>query len=825
MNTFQYRYIPFVILFLFSACAKQNAGIVKQTYHDLTGHYNGYFNANEIYNQQVKSSIAARNENYEQILPLYPIGNVTAGEGGDYTTAIAKARLSIQTHQEKQESKNYQKNEDNSISNWADDAFLLMGKCYYNEGQIDSAISCFKYITAHFDIAVDGRSKEKIKKQKSNKKLKAKAKKLEDKQIELEKKGKDVRPSKKLFLHESAKSEALVWLVKAYTANKQYGEAESVLTYIKNDKTFLKNYDKEVALAAANLLLSQQNYSSATNDLLAAAELSKKKKEKARIHFILAQIYEQQNQADLAASYYKKSIKGNPNFEMVFYAKFKSIQMKVKGSNPGKDVDRMIAKLIKDKKNEPYLDILYYERGLLALQMNEREDAKEYLALSAKNAKTNQKQKGNAFVKLAELFYEEENYPIAQAYYDSAVNSIDETFESYVFIKNRSETLTDLITNLETITVNDSLLNLSKMDAKQLESHLYKLAVDFVDAEIKNEEKAKQSIAIASSSSGKGSKNAWYFYSESSRNSGYKKFQQIWGDIALEDNWRRSDKSTSEDGEDNESSDEEDEYFSRIEQKYDEMLAAVPASDAEKKALKEEIIEAYFNAGVLYKSGLENYPKSLEMFTALNAKYDKHAYRPDALYHLYVIHSEEKNSTAANQAKNELLSDYPNHKYSKFLKDPSSLDSSAENDLAKRYETIYKEYENGNYDEVIKQCENVKENFKNHPLLAKYDLLKAMAIGGKQLREPFIASLENVVNDYQNTEEQAKAQELLYYLKGEDEKAVQEEATKEKLNTIKEDNTKINQESIKSSDEESEDGVKLKFGEKEINLGGTKKGK
>ena len=252
----------FFALLLLSACAKQNAGIVKQTYHDLTSHYNGYFNANENYNLHVKSLKKNRKEDYNNILPIYAYGSIEEikGQGGTLSESIAKARLSIQAHQEKSEGKNYLSKQDNSISNWSDDAFLLIGKSYYMQGQMDSAISCFRYITAHFDEAVDGRSKNKIKKQKNNKKLKAKAKKIEDKLIEKELKGKDIRPSNKFTVHESAKSQALIWLANAYASNQQYGEAAAILTYVRSDQTFLKNYDKEVEKANAYLFLAQENY-------------------------------------------------------------------------------------------------------------------------------------------------------------------------------------------------------------------------------------------------------------------------------------------------------------------------------------------------------------------------------------------------------------------------------------------------------------------------------------------------------------------------------------------------------------------------------------
>ena len=819
----------FFALFLLSACAKQNAGIVKQTYHDLTSHYNGYFNANESYNLHVKALKKNRKEDYSKVLPIYAYGSIEdiKGQGGTLNESIAKARLSIQTHQEKSENKNYLANQDNSISNWSDDAFLLIGKAYYMQGRMDSAISCFRYITANFDEAVDGRSKKKIKKQKNSKKLKAKAKKQEDKLIEKELNGKDARPSKKFILHEAAKSEALVWLANAYVSNQQYGEAEAILTYIRSNQTFLKNYDKEVEKANAYLFLSQANYGAAIPFVEATIAQNKKQKNKARLQFILAQLYEKNQDKTKAATFYKQSIKSNENFEMIFYAKLKLIQMSRGNATLSNETEKLIAKMSKDSKNKDYFDQLYYERALIALGNNEREDAKEYLNKSIKLSTKNTSQKGISLIKLAEMNYDEENYPLAQAYYDSSLSLIDKSYPFYDLVNSRSSVLTDLIESLETIKMNDSLLILAQLSPKELEAILYKKAVDDVDEEIKQEGRNQQSNLIASSSaSEKNDKNAWYFYSEASRNSGYKKFKQTWGEIELGDNWRRSDKSSESSVDGEAETEAKDEYFTRIDTKYKEMLGAVPTSDIGKNRLKTEIIGGYYNAAIIYKVGLANLPKSVEMFEALNSKFPKNSYEPEALYQLYLIHNDLNNKAQSDKAKNDLLSNYPDNKFSSYIKNPEKI---AELDHKKASEKLYAQayadYESENFDEAILKCKKANELYSNNPLLAKFDLLTAMSIGGKKLYEPFIMALEYVVSEHKATEEQKSAQDILAYLRGEDpsdrNKSEQEKFIDKKKIDIKSINesTQIKKDEKSSSDD---GGVKLKFGDKELNLGGKK---
>lgn len=805
---------------------------MKQTYHDLTSHYNGYFNANEHFNTQIKSLRDGNQDDYEKILPLESYGYYdevkTKNEG--LNTTIEKARLSIQTHQEKSESKNYQANEDNSISNWSDDAFLLIGKAYYFQGQLDSAISCFRYVTANFEEAVDARSKDKIKKQKNNKKKKAKEKKQKDKLIEKELAGKDIRPSKKLITHESAYSESLVWLAKAYINNGQFIEAENVLTFVRGSQNFLKDYDKDVEAANAYLYFAQGSYSTGVAYLDSAIAKTKKQKHKSRLQFVAGQVYEELGQKAIAGDYYKQSMKGNPDFEMVFYAKLKLIQMNRQSPGGEKEALKLIAKMTKDNKNKEYYDQLYYEKAMIALENKDIDDAKKFLLKSAEVSLSNQKQKGISYGKLADIYYEEEDYPMAQAYYDSAVNLLDNTYFAYGVIENRSVVLNDLIDYLNTIAINDSLLILGEIPAKELEDMLYKQAVDIIDAEIKQEEKNKQAqlIASANTQTSKGGKNAWYFYSEASKNSGYKKFKQIWGDIALEDDWRRSEKGSEAtvDGEDSFES-TNDEYFARIDAKYQEMIEAIPSSDKEKKELRKEIIEAYYNGAVIYKVGLENFPKSAEMFVTLNSLYSENRYEPEALYQLYVLYTDMEQSAQAAKAKQTLLEKYPDNKFSKFFTNPESFQTKGLDDEATEfYEGAYAQYQGGEFDQVILKCEEAKEKYSQTTLMAKFDLLKAMCLGSKQLREPYVASLEYVVKNHANTEEQEKAEEILSYLNGTVEESAGTKLDKKVIEKIKNDNQipKSNQTIDPNEENNSSDdgGLKFKFGSKEVQLGGNK---
>ena len=77
--------------------------------------------------------------------------------------------------------------------------------------------------------------------------------------------------------------------------------------------------------------------------------------------------------------------------------------------------------------------------------------------------------------------------------------------------------LTELVEHLNTITVNDSLMVIGKMDEEEREDYLYRLAVDLVEAEDKAKQKGQDLSAMKEDASASGDKNAWYFYSDKAR--------------------------------------------------------------------------------------------------------------------------------------------------------------------------------------------------------------------------------------------------------------------------------------------------------------------
>ena len=84
----------------------------------------------------------------------------------------------------------------------------------------------------------------------------------------------------------------------------------------------------------------------------------------------------------------------------------------------------------------------------------------------------------------------------------------------------------------------------------------------------------------------------------------------------------------------------------------------LPLTVKEIQESNQKIIDAYFDAGIIYKEQLNDPPKSLKTFEALNNRFPKTKNRPIILYFLYRLHEEQANSEYSNDYKNTLLLEF-----------------------------------------------------------------------------------------------------------------------------------------------------------------------
>jgi tetratricopeptide (TPR) repeat protein len=115
----------------------------------------------------------------------------------------------------------------------------------------------------------------------------------------------------------------------------------------------------------------------------------------------------------------------------------------------------------------------------------------------------------------------------------------------------------------------------------------------------------------------------------------------------------------------------------------------------------------------------------------------------------------------AEITKNDIITNYPDSRYATILKNPESIASKDENSPESIYQVLYNKMESHDYVEVISQADSYITAFEGDPMVPKFELLKATAIGRLQGYEAYANALNFVALNYANTPEGVKAQDII----------------------------------------------------------------
>ena len=256
----------------------------------------------------------------------------------------------------------------------------------------------------------------------------------------------------------------------------------------------------------------------------------------------------------------------------------------------------------------------------------------------------------------------------------------------------------------------------------------------------------------------------WYFDNPNTLSFGFSEFNRKWGKRKLEDDWRRSDKKSLTVEEALADTINEDEFDPKSRDSY---LKELPTSVEAMKESNQKIIEAYFDAGVIYKEKLSDIPQSLSTFETLNTRFPNSENRVMVLYFLYRLHEEKGNVDFAKDYKRMLLKEFPQSDYAKLIKDPDYAEEMVQaNDILNTdYEKACQYYLQSQFDACISLCERVNNNNPNNALYPNFDFLKTMAKGFGMTKSNYINALTFIAEKYPKHQVAESAKEILLYLK------------------------------------------------------------
>ena len=595
------------------------------------------------------------------------------------------------------------------------------------------------------------------------------------------KKGKEERgdsaPDKYFMKHRPAYQEGLLWLARTYIARENFAEADYMLGQLEKDPKTFDDIYSQIHPLRAYLQMQQKKYDAAIPHLRDAIALTKKRKEKARYAYIIAQIHQESGRGQEAFAAYEEALKYSSSYEMEFSARL-NIAMNGwrNGLNSAEVTQKTLTRMTKDIKNEEYRDQIYYALAEIALANNDRAGGIENLKLSLAYNASNPTQKAESYLQLAELYFEDQQYVSAKSYFDSTLQVLPKTDARFDRVTKFSNNLTGIAENLTIIAEQDSLLALSNMSEKDRKALAYKIKKEEDDARLAKikedaEEKAKPKKGSArnirrSTSSSRIEPSTFFAYNDKTVKKGKKDFDKRWDRRPLEDNWRRSSRTGLRDIADEEIAVKRAE-LELTEDDIKKVFKDVPSTPEAIKLVENKIDDALFKLGQLYRERLENNEKSIEALEELLKRFPETDHELDAWYYLYIAHNDLGNKAEAKIYFDKIVEKYPTTTYARVLTDPNFLQDSQEEErkLVIYYNATYDNFQSDQHQKAKDRIVKVEELFGNkHSMKAKFALLNSMCIGKLEGKEAYIKSLKDVVAKYPKTDEQKRAKEILRLL-------------------------------------------------------------
>lgn len=852
-----------VVLGFLSACVSQKSrseqSKVGQYYQNLTSRFNGWFNANELVDQSMATLEDQYQDNYNEILPIYEYAAVENADAvkADLDEAIKKVSVVVTLHE---------------YSDWVDDCYLLIGKSLYLKKDYEAAENAFEFYMDEFLPTGERTStkfKRKKKKSKSGKtsseakeankrkkelqKVRKKAEKERKKyNKELRKRKKKGKPTDDLvrpgtakaadgtttiktkdikkyeatkqelkekaraegerdnfFLRASAYDEAILWLAKTYIERENWTSADYQFRRLEEDDILPPRVYEGLPVARAYYHMKRGNYPQVIPFLEEAIERAGDRKLKARYSYIIAQLHYRAGNSAEATKYYEMALGFSNNYEMILNTQLailrSSVLSKTKSSAAA---NAELEKMLKEDKNAEFLGRIYFLMAELAIAGDDIPLAISHLEESVLNVGDDKYQEVESQYLLASLYMQQFQYVEAEMAFKACLAVMKETDPRYKEVKKLSENLVDIAFNLNTITLQDSLLRLSYLSEQELKV----VAVAIKVQRQKDAEEAAAKMAAKTSSnkfspggtaamsgqnipqsrsSSSGPKAVFWAFDQKNLKKTKRDFDRAWGDIPLTDYWRVASKAA--------------QYASTAEEvlitpenqvgvygsEIEDFFKDVPKTDSARAISHEKIRKAMLLLGQLYRDRIDDYPSSIDILEDLLSKYPDAPEELEAYYQLYLSSLSAGDHARAEKYKAMIIAEYPNSRFGKVLSDPNfaSKQLSELDKLNQYYDETFSLFEKENYEEVLTRIRMLDDKFgANNVLMAKFDLLKAMSLGAQVGKEAYVDGLKYVISRYPNSDEERKAKDMLLLLGNTGTGRVYGESGLESANFVMEDN-------------------------------------
>ncbi|MDR0419863.1 MAG: tetratricopeptide repeat protein [Prevotellaceae bacterium] len=763
------KIIAFVVLFAVAvSCSTKKNTATTRAFHKFTGHYNTYFNGYESYKEGIKKAENTYPVSFDELLPVFSFSfSETSNKvTSDMDRAITKSNKVINDHSitakperprgkkmDKEERAFYNKKEFNDKS---PQSHMLIAKSQAYMQDYTGAAATLEYMESQY--------------------------------------------AKDTVLYESR-----IWSAIISTERNDLEDAENRLKAISRIRNYPKQHHQLYHSAWANLLIKQKKYGEAAERLQKALEFTKKRLIKTRYLFLLAQLYQKTGNQERALEYFTKVSKMNAPYNVRFAAQIQ----KANSFDPnthGNELKTLYTKMLKDKKNEEYLDQIYYALGNLErINGNETAAADCYLKSIEKNIE-NTIQLGLSHKALADLYFITPDFVKSFYNYKDARTSLPQTHNDYPAVSEKIDMLEVLSPNLEIVEREDSLQNIAKMPQAERDK-----MIDNLIAEVKKQ-KEEQQIAEqnrqyyvmqsdmerygvrenAATQNARGDAR-WYFYNTAQLNQGLTEFNMRWGRRKLEDNWRRRNKGIFEsnnfdeienetelastdanvnDTAKNNGNQPQKPAFTPEQREY--YLQDVPLTSEAMKISNEKIKHSLYLVAISYKNDMNDNKRSIEAFEEFIKRFPDCEYTASTYYNLYNLYAENGAAAEADRYKQLLINDYPDNIFTLSVVNPGYLQEleRKEQQIENSYEQALNLYRENKNAEALSLINSIIAENSDIQIISRLELLKVLATNYENNLIAYKEALTDITAKYSGTETAKAANEMLKILQQDEVKII-----------------------------------------------------
>ena len=723
---------------ILSSCSTRKDTIVSRNWHSLNTKFNVLFNGKEAFKEGIDGINESYKDDWFEQLPIEPIKfarekieipkfNNSIGAGfGDakdeekkastpFGIAEEKAVKAIQKH-----GMNIAGEERNSQ---IDDAYLLLGKARYYDQRFIPAIESFNYVISNYPFA-------------------------------------------------NLINETKIWRAKTNIRldNEEFAiETLNLLLKVKDtlEPELPEDIKEQGYTALAMAYVKMDSIQKAKKFLIKATETLTNKDQGARNLFVLGQIYSSENKKDSASVIFKKIInfrKAPEKYKM--HANIELAKNTTSDSTSVVILNKM-QKLVKDRDNRKYLDELYYQIGLLHEKNDSTGLATAYYNKSLRTDSDNIKQKTFTFEKLGNINFKNSKYQLASSYYDSIINIAADTLNLRIRrIKRKHRNLASLINFEETVTRTDSILRIASLSKEEQETYFQK----YIDNLKKKDEEIAQlklnqqafGASFAGNSLKSNKKGKWYFYNSQSLGFGKNEFKKIWGNRQLKDDWRWSSKISIN------SKKKDTLKINQISLRYDlaSYLKTIPTDKNKIDTLILNRNQALYELGLIYKEQFKNTKLAIERLERVASLDPKKELILPINWHLYQVYKDVGDQKKSDKHQNIILTKYTNTIFAKTIRNPNKKieEEISVDEIENVYKEIYYLYKDNKYQETVAKVVDILPSIENSKLIAKFELLRAYAIGKYTDKKTYKFALEAIVIKYGNTAEGKQAKKIIEQL-------------------------------------------------------------